>query len=91
MTDDDGYSDAEVQRAIDDLRAGGDPLPVEVIGAMSERHHGAYLDAIEREHLANAVRMHESWWTGPVGLPIPPSGIWTWVQAAPDDPRELTD
>lgn len=83
------YSDAEIERAILDLRSGGEPIDEDALARLSDAQLRRYRDALEREEFAVACRLRRSFLAGPFGLDPPPWPVFAYPPVVPDDAAEL--
>lgn len=81
------YTDAQIEAAVDELRAGGDPLGEEVMEHLTPAQLARYAAAVDREQFTVRSAIARAWLTDPAlrGLDPPPFPVFTWTPDAPDD------
>jgi hypothetical protein len=82
------YTDEQVQAAIDELRAGGEPLPEDVLPELTDPQVKWYFAALEREEFAVMCRWRKAWLSGEPGVPQPPFPVFEWARECPDFPPD---
>lgn len=86
------YDDAQVDAAIAEFRAGGDPLAPEVLERFTGDQLARYRDAIEHEQFAVQSQIRRAWFEEPalrrLEAPFP---MFDWQPPVPDDPSNLLD
>jgi hypothetical protein len=91
MADHPRYTDAQIDAAIAELRAGGEPLAGEILEYLSNEQLARYRHAVEKEQFAVQCQIRRSWFTDPAlrGLEAP-FPMFDWDPPTPDDPSGLT-
>jgi hypothetical protein len=70
------YTDAQVYAAVDEFRAGGDPLPPDILAHLSPGQLRYFQRALEQMERALLREWQRDWWNGEIDE-IPPGGVWT--------------
>ena len=81
------YTDEQIDASIREFRAGGDPLPPEILLHLSPAQLRRFEKALERVEMAALREWQQAWWNGEVA-DMPPTGVWAW-DTCPDDPSGL--
>jgi hypothetical protein len=82
------YSDRDVNNAIDQFRAGGEPLPPDVFQHLTPAQLQRWECALQREEMRIMREWEQDWWAN--GGEMPPHGIWYWQDSCPNDVSSLT-